>query len=91
MPQTTPCFEKSMYVIKIFEKFTNLSSTGAKNASHVQRTTIEAIRFVLRTDPKRETSSEGTKRARKRQKNLKPLDLAQRIDSRWINEKVHEL
>ena len=49
-----------MYFIQIFEKFTNLSSTGAKNASHLQRTTIEAIRFILRTDPEMETSSEGT-------------------------------
>jgi hypothetical protein len=40
-----------------------------KNASHLQRTTIEAIRFVLRTDPEMETSSEGMSRARKRKNN----------------------
>jgi hypothetical protein len=47
----------------------NLSSTGAKNASYVQRTTIEAIRFVMRTDPEMETSSEGTSKERKRKNN----------------------
>jgi hypothetical protein len=40
-----------VYFFQIFERFTNLSSTGAKNASHVKRTTIEAVRFILRTDP----------------------------------------
>jgi hypothetical protein len=54
-----------MYFFQIFERFTNLSSIGAKNTSHVQRKAIEAIRFVLRTDPERETSSEGMKRAQK--------------------------
>jgi hypothetical protein len=47
----------------------NLSSTGVKNASYVQRTTIEALRFVLRTDLEWETSSEGTSRAWKRKNN----------------------
>jgi hypothetical protein len=59
-----------MYFFQIFERFTNLSSTGAKNASHAQRTTIEAVRFILRMDLERKTSSEGTKRARKRRKNF---------------------
>jgi hypothetical protein len=59
-----------MYFFQIFERFTDLSSTGGKNASQVQRTTVTAIRFVLKIDPEKETSSEGTKRAPKRQKNF---------------------
>jgi hypothetical protein len=73
--------EELVKFFQILERFTNLSSTGVNNASQVQRTTIEAVRIVLRTDPKRETSSEGTKRAQKRKKNFSSLDLAQRTDS----------
>jgi hypothetical protein len=57
-------------VFQIFEIFTNLSSTSVKNASRAQRTATEAVKFVLRTDLRRETSPEGTRRARKRQKNF---------------------
>jgi hypothetical protein len=38
--------------------------------SQVQRIAIEAVRFILRMHPERETSSEGTKRAQKRKKNF---------------------
>jgi hypothetical protein len=62
--------KESMYFFQIFERFTDLSSTGAKNASQVQRTTVATIRFVLRMDLKRETSSEGMRRARKRRKSF---------------------
>jgi hypothetical protein len=62
--------KESVYFFQIFERFTDLSSTRAKNASQVQRTTVLAVRFVLRTDPKRETSSEGTRRAWKRRKSF---------------------
>jgi hypothetical protein len=65
-----PNFKESVYFLQIFEIFMNLSSTGVKNASHVQRTAIEAVRFILRMDPERETSSEGTKRAWKRRNNF---------------------
>jgi hypothetical protein len=62
--------KESMNFFQIFEIFTDLSSTVAKNASQVQRTTLAAIRFILRTDPKWETSLEETRRAWKRQKSF---------------------
>jgi hypothetical protein len=81
---------------QIFERFTNLFFTGeiplnsGKNASQAQRTAIEAVQFVLRTDPRRETSPEGTRRARKRRKTFQPSDLEHRPDSRWISKKLHD-
>jgi hypothetical protein len=67
---------------EIIERFTNLSSTGVKNASQAQRTAIEAVKFVLRTVPRRETRPEGTRRARKKAKEFQPSDLEHRPDSR---------
>jgi hypothetical protein len=67
---------------QIIERFTNLSSTGVKNASQAQRTAIEAVKFVLRTVPRRETRPEGTRRARKKAKEFQPSDLEHRPDSR---------
>jgi hypothetical protein len=58
--------EEFVYFFQIFERFMNLSSTGVKNVSQVQRIAIEVVRFVLQTDPERETSSEGMKKAQKR-------------------------
>jgi hypothetical protein len=58
--------EELVKFFQIFERFTNLSSTGAKNAFNVQRKATEAVRFVLRTDPERETGSKGKKKVQKR-------------------------
>jgi hypothetical protein len=62
--------EEIVKFFQIFERFTNLSSTGVKNASQAQRTATEAVKFVLRTVPRRETSPEGTRRARKGRKHF---------------------
>jgi hypothetical protein len=59
-----------MKFFQIFERFTNLPSTGVKIASNTQGTAIAAIRFVLRMDLRRETSPEGTRRVRKRRKSV---------------------
>jgi hypothetical protein len=62
--------EEVVKFFQIFERFTNLSSKGVKNASQVQGTATEAVRFILRMDLRWETSSEGTRRAQKRRKNF---------------------
>jgi hypothetical protein len=80
-----------VYFFQILERFTNLSSTGVKNASQVKRTATEAVKFILRTVPRRETSPEGSKESAEKAKAFQPSDLAQRTDSRWISEKVHEV
>jgi hypothetical protein len=36
-----------MKLFQIFERFMNVSSTGAKNAFHVKRKVVEAIIFFL--------------------------------------------
>jgi hypothetical protein len=82
--------EEIVKFFQIFERFTNLSSTSVKNASRAQRTATEAVKFVLRTDPRQETSPEGKKESKEKTNTFQPSDLAQRTDSRWISEKVHE-
>jgi hypothetical protein len=83
--------EELVKFFQIFERFTNLSSTGVNNESQVQRTAIEAIRFILRMDPERETSSRRDKESAEKVKAFQPSDHAQRTNSHWINKKVHEV
>jgi hypothetical protein len=68
--------EEFVKFFQIFERFTIFSSTGgipsnsAKIVSNTQGTSTKAVRFILRTDPRRETSSEGNKKAWNRRKHL---------------------
>jgi hypothetical protein len=90
-------FKELMKFFQIFERITNVSSVeensfkhnkdcvrGAKN-SHRDRkicpTKISEAEIQFRRD---EESVEKVK-------EFHPLDLAQRTNSHWINEKVHEV
>ena len=86
-----------MKFFQIFERFTNFSSTeensckGSKECVLGSKNNHHSHKIFPTNKSKAEIQFRRDKESTEKAKEFQPLDLAQRIDSRWIYEKVHKV
>jgi hypothetical protein len=97
LQQTTLSFKELVKFFQIFERITNFSSAGENSFKHSKdrvRGAKNSRRSSKIRPPKRSEAEIQFRRdeeSAEKAKEFQPLDLAQRTDSRWIREKVHEV
>jgi hypothetical protein len=82
---------------QIFERFTNLSSAeenpckGSKECVSGSKNNRRGRKICPTNRSEAEIQFRRDEESAEKAKEFQPLDLAQRTDNRWINEKVHEV